>query len=833
MEELNQRIYELGNQDKDGLVHLQRQLELAVKKATTDLEQLQLDWNNLTCQLDKKNSELKKQRQQHLKSIQKYFTAIHRAASPLSFSVQPVLNQLDAATTSEQPELLIQNLNIQKTVSEIDEPIQLEREKRQDQKNTSHRLSEEIQKLEKQLEHKQKQGETQPLIEGFSAAKQRLSEKMFTAQPLYAGLAPRAGTTRKELATLEQLIGEEILGTWIVPPQEENAVRYLLFTRFPAQTLAVVESDATDSLSDWIRHWFDPAQSDPNALIALQREMTSTQGPSTQKFDTFETLAFRARQQKLHGNPVRLLGAEMRRKQLEKEIKLIEKELKTHRTEKKNSDAILQRMDQRIQAFLNLKATLEYAELHTEAHLTLATFHQSNTLHIQTENAYELVNRAEEDLATHSEKLTDVRLQIESKELHDLEERMAHLKKERIKKDRTLTKDQKEEGKLENEIKRALSFTAGLVNSMHEELAKQKEAEESLRLFGDFEEEALFVARILDLADYTTADQAQTKKEELLAEIIEKETELKTMAAGHEGQSFSFVYDKERNTLSDRRSMSSDQVLEELSHHHREQQELITEETRRLFEQFIMQDLLTALRDRVTRLMDMSRRIGNVLKEREFGNNRYTFSAKPLPPFKRIYNLIRSYSELAAENPALELREFIEEHQEEIINTAPGDMPALLDYRNWFLFDLQVKSGSSETTMDRKTKSIGSGGEQAVPNYLIILTIAHFLYDVPAVKLPLLLFDEAFYGIDAQRRDQLLAFASDLNLQLFVASPDQDGVKKEIPYSTSLFVIKDKSFGIHLHDFHWENPKEGVQQDLLNPQTTAPQKIGFGEELGS
>ena len=38
------------------------------------------------------------------------------------------------------------------------------------------------------------------------------------------------------------------------------------------------------------------------------------------------------------------------------------------------------------------------------------------------------------------------------------------------------------------------------------------------------------------------------------------------MAVGHEGQSFSFVYDKERNKLSDRRSMSANQVLEELSH---------------------------------------------------------------------------------------------------------------------------------------------------------------------------------------------------------------------------------------------------------------------------
>jgi hypothetical protein len=279
--------------------------------------------------------------------------------------------------------------------------------------------------------------------------------------------------------------------------------------------------------------------------------------------------------------------------------------------------------------------------------------------------------------------------------------------------------------------------------------------------------------------------------------------------------------------------MTANQVREEMDRKCQEESEVITEETRRLFEQFIMQDLLVALRDRVTRLTDMSRRISKILKERKFGSNRYTFKAKPLDQYKRLYNLIRNYSELAAEDPAKELKEFIEEHQEAILNTEPGDMPELLDYRNWFHFDLQVKTGSHETTMTRQTKSIGSGGEQAVPNYLIILTIAHFLYDVPSIKLPLLLFDEAFYGIDAQRRDQLLAFASDLNLQLFVASPDQDGVKKEIPSSTSLFVIKDKDYNIHLHDFHWNNPKVGVQQDLLDPEITAPPEIKFGEELGA
>ena len=101
-----------------------------------------------------------------------------------------------------------------------------------------------------------------------------------------------------------------------------------------------------------------------------------------------------------------------------------------------------------------------------------------------------------------------------------------------------------------------------------------------------------------------------------------------------------------------------------------------------------------------------------------------------------------------------------------------------------------------------------------LPSRLLILTVAEFLYhgsessDPP--KAAPLLFDEAFYGIDAARRDQLLAFADDLGLQLFVSSPDQDGVKREIKHSVSLIVVKDENLDVHLSPIHWNNtPSQG------------------------
>lgn len=137
--------------------------------------------------------------------------------------------------------------------------------------------------------------------------------------------------------------------------------------------------------------------------------------------------------------------------------------------------------------------------------------------------------------------------------------------------------------------------------------------------------------------------------------------------------------------------------------------------------------------------------------------------------------------------------------------------------------------GEDGVVMDRRTKSIGSGGEQAVPNYLLILTIAHFLYQRKKIRLPALLFDEAFYGIDAGRRDQLLGFATDLNLQLFIASPDQDGVRREVEHSTTLLVKKDSDFNVHLYPFHWQNPAK-KQLDIFSQNSKAAPVI-FDREL--
>ena len=207
----------------------------------------------------------------------------------------------------------------------------------------------------------------------------------------------------------------------------------------------------------------------------------------------------------------------------------------------------------------------------------------------------------------------------------------------------------------------------------------------------------------------------------------------------------------------------------------------------------------------------MERKARDLLAKRQFGNSHYSFSIEPREDYRGLVAAIIDPTLPEAEKT---LRAFIQSHEADIVSAVTGDLPPDLDYRNWFRYRLKIQPLHGHAiTVDNKTRSVGSGGEQAVPNYLLILTLAAFLYEANAnCRLSPLLFDEAFYGIDAARRDELLAFAEDLGLQLFVASPDQDGLKQALHASTSLLVIKDAAFNVHVVPYHWSTAPE--QQEL-------------------
>ncbi|HKE19461.1 MAG TPA: SbcC/MukB-like Walker B domain-containing protein [Kofleriaceae bacterium] len=283
---------------------------------------------------------------------------------------------------------------------------------------------------------------------------------------------------------------------------------------------------------------------------------------------------------------------------------------------------------------------------------------------------------------------------------------------------------------------------------------------------------------------------------------------------------FGFGYDRADNRLTDRRDQPMAGVLAGLEQTIAEQREVASARTRELMERLVMGDLAGDLQRQVENLVRTVREINRLLGGICFGATTYEFRVAPRAERAELVEVVRRVSLLDQDSQGA-FRAFIEERVDELRDASADIVPDVLDYRTWFEYRLVMKTtGDEGVELSRSLRQLGSGGEQGVPNYLLVLALARLLFDRAEARLRPLLFDEAFYGIDAGRRDQLLRLASELGLQLVVASPDQDGATPAVRAATTLFVVKDERGDVHLAPYHYWNQPAG-QADLFTPTVAA------------
>jgi DNA repair exonuclease SbcCD ATPase subunit len=236
-------------------------------------------------------------------------------------------------------------------------------------------------------------------------------------------------------------------------------------------------------------------------------------------------------------------------------------------------------------------------------------------------------------------------------------------------------------------------------------------------------------------------------------------------------------------------------------------QAALDEKTRDLLERVVMAGLVRRLQGQVADLAETIRGINRLAADLRFGTNRFQFSLKKRPEYQRLLSLLNEQSIL---QPAVreELRDFFQARLDEFKQARERDIPEVLDYRRWFEYVLQVASreDGSASELPRHRLRFGSGGEQAVPTYLLVLAVASLLYNRTEARLRLLLLDEAFLGIDAGRREVLLQFADRAGVDLIVATPELDGVSPALRASSTLFIEKTPEQDVFVSDYHWQRP---------------------------
>jgi len=826
------RLQELRQQDAQGLVAKEREARLNADNAKRLFE---LSKKKLAeCQLrhDEAAETVARVRDALRKQAQTFGRALQKLGRAMPFSTSALAAALDDAPKSETPETGLSALPLTELRTASDDTAQALDRQLQAAELHIDGLNKRLASLDEERTDKKNRGEALPLVKNFAQAQRVLQQRLARAQPLYAGLEPAPGATSRELAALEQIIGDAVLATWITDEANAADVRGILFRDFPEQSLAVVGEDAEPIPAEWMKRYFDLKKSDPGAILVLQHQLAAKHGPHVEKFLDLPVLSFRLREQTLTEAPPRLIGEEMRRRELERELRELDK--KRLAAEKERKDATAEHADlleRRGQLALFKTLLNEIGEdLSRQRDAVAQNVTRLALARSDFENARADCQYHEEDLQTKKDLHADLLVSMKKANLEGLEARVREVERKWAELKREKEEALREYGRAEHNVAGLKNFCAQKLAEVAATRSERDDVQAQLLALvtPDGALDAFIRARCGADADSRIALKARTSATSQDAAVTAEKIRSRVMQT--EGIAFGFIYDEPLNTLTDRRGRAVAEVLTGTSQELHEQEELINEQTLKLFRQLVMDNLVSKLQNSVLRLNDMSRRIGQLLKQRTFGNNRYAFSITPQESCKRLCDLVTNYRSLDPEKTEADLRAFIEDHAEEIKNTEVGEIPPILDYRNWFRYELKVlTTGADGVVMDRKVKSIGSGGEQAVPNYLLILTIAHFLYDKEKIRLPVLIFDEAFYGIDAGRRDQLLGFASDLELQLFVASPDQDGVKKEIAYSTSILVVKDAHYNVHLYPYHWSAAPK--QLDLLDTAHNEPEPVAFGQEL--
>ncbi len=639
-----------------------------------------------------------------------------------------------------------------------------------------------------------------PPLPEYAAALEALEREMTGAQPLYERLEPNATLREKELARFEQVCSVAALSVFAVPPEGADKARAILFKSYPGLALTVLDPDAPHAdVAPWFRNLFSP-DCDPEAINALWLQVVSAQPPSTLKSALGDKgVSYRGVEAQATRLPPQWIGTRTRETAHARRIAEAETALKQCERDLKSAQDRLHEHRQMREALTSTSRQLADFE---SRHNKLLVAHDTAANAVATAE----IRRAEthEQLLTAQDNYDDICFHVNSLSEKVKKEGLSGLH-------RRITEAEQRKREFQDLLKESLRKEGLLENQEKEEERKRERWLEEIR---DLEAQcAALLPQLPDAADKVfeslSLEALAERIQVLSTQFAEAQGRLREKVTSGEAANYGLRLDGLE--LVDHRGQSIDDLFAERDHALKRQEKLLGEKNRELFQELLLNELVDAMRHQVLRLREMERQISRLLQETTFGQTSYDFVLNPLPEYKDVLTAILHPNDPNADTI---LRTFLERHRDAIQNTPMGEVPTVLDYRNWYRYELRIKTSDGAGVMvDRKLKSLGSGGEQAVPNYLLILAGAAFIYRSDNVKLAPLLFDEAFYGIDAGRRDSLMAFADKLGLQIFVASPDQDGVRQSIHASTTLLVVKDANFDVHISHFDWDvAPK---QEDLL------------------
>lgn len=260
-----------------------------------------------------------------------------------------------------------------------------------------------------------------------------------------------------------------------------------------------------------------------------------------------------------------------------------------------------------------------------------------------------------------------------------------------------------------------------------------------------------------------------------------------------------------------------------------ESERRLSEDDRRLFEEFVTGGLADHLHQRINEAKQTVERMHEEIAKVQASSGmsidiHWQRADAGGTTLRRALELLQASPSRLTPDEQRELQEFVREQvrtarvEAAENETTLAQLERALDYRRWHTFKLRKKSGSGAEARDltRHEHDSGSGGEKAISLHLPLLAAAA---SYPASGKPdalrMVMLDEAFTRIDDEGRRGIMGLISKFDLDIMLTSPEYWGCCAEVP-ELDIYVLapRDASApGVVARHFHWDGERRALVED--------------------
>ena len=253
------------------------------------------------------------------------------------------------------------------------------------------------------------------------------------------------------------------------------------------------------------------------------------------------------------------------------------------------------------------------------------------------------------------------------------------------------------------------------------------------------------------------------------------------------------------------------ELLERLSEQIEVQKTLLDAQERKLFEDFLIQEIAEEIRTHIFEAETWVQRINKVLSNMPMVGERYSLEWRPLAEYDptrpgshlaRHYKLLRKQSQtLTAEEMDTLMNAFRQEislarlkRQEDPGMNFTETLELIFDYREWFHFVVFVTPpGSQRQQLTERVLRARSGAEQLFALYIPLFSALAALYANGAHGAPrLLALDEAFDKASIANTQHIMEFLTAQDFQWIMTGPQITGTGSPVPVSARYLMIHEK-----------------------------------------